>query len=34
MKSKLIWTVLSLAAIGVLISIAPDMKRYIKISRM
>lgn len=34
MKSKLFWTLISLAAIGVLISAAPDLRRYIKISSM
>jgi hypothetical protein len=34
MTSKLIWTAVSLALIGVLISAAPDLKRYIKISTM
>jgi hypothetical protein len=34
MTSKLIWAAVSLAIIGVLISAAPDIKRYIKISSM
>jgi hypothetical protein len=34
MKSKLFWTAVSLAAIGMLISAAPDLRRYIKISCM
>ncbi|MCU1298660.1 MAG: hypothetical protein JWO91_2938 [Acidobacteriaceae bacterium] len=34
MTSKLVWTAVSLALIGLLISAAPDLKRYIKISTM
>ncbi len=34
MKSKLIWTALSLVVVGVLISAAPDLRRYYKISCM
>jgi hypothetical protein len=34
MKRKLFWTALSLAAIGLLITAAPDPKRYLKISMM
>ena len=34
MKAKLFWTAVSLAAIGMLISMAPDLRRYYKISCM
>ena len=34
MTTKLFWAVAALALIGVAISIAPDMRRYYKISSM
>lgn len=34
MAKKLFWTMATLAAIGMAISLAPDMRRYYKISRM
>jgi hypothetical protein len=34
MTKKLLLTALSLIAIGVFISAAPDLKRYMKMSRM
>jgi hypothetical protein len=34
MKAKLFWTAVSAVIIGVLVSAAPDLKRYLKISSM
>jgi hypothetical protein len=34
MKSKIFWAAISLAAIAMLISAAPDLRRYAKISMM